>query len=337
MKIAVLGCGAIGGLFAGYVSEKTAVTAVVKDYQKEAITSGGIGIEGVRGMHTASVNAVTELIESVDVAILATKIGDLEGILRRNDRYLKDALVVTTQNGIAAEAVVQKYVAPDKIITGIVMFGATFYPPRRIVHNFEGDFVIGSFSGTLPHRTEPLVERLNAVAPVVRCENIRGAKYLKVFINLNNCIAALLGVSMQEAFADIKIAECAIRLNREAFKVITAAGIALESLPGYPKERVEGLVNMPVSEAAELFSNIMTSLSREPLYGSILQSIQRGRPSEIDYINGEIVHCAAACGRIAPLNEKLIEMIHRVEIEKKFFTPEELIKECASIKEEVHG
>ncbi len=337
MNIAVLGCGAIGGLFAGYMSERLEVGCVVKDYQVDAVVSEGMRIEGVRGAHRAAVKVVTELSQPVEVAILATKIGDLKEIVHRNHRYLKDAVVVTTQNGIAADAIVQEYVDSRNIITGIVMFGATFYPPNRIVHNFEGDFVIGSLSGALPPQTEVLTEILRTVSGVVRSENILGAKYLKLFINLNNCIAAILGVSMQEAFADVNVAECAIRLNREAFRIVSLAGIMLESLPGYPKERIEGLLGMPIDKAAAFFSKIMMSLSKEPLYGSILQSIQRGKPSEIDYINGEIVRLAKSIGKDASLNRKLVDLVHRVEAKKEFFTREELISECMSIKEEIHG
>jgi 2-dehydropantoate 2-reductase len=71
----------------------------------------------------------------------------------------------------------------------------------------------------------------------------------------------------------------------------------------------------------------MTNLSKEPLYGSILQSIRRSRPSEIDYINGEFVSLAKEKGYTAPLNEKVVEMVHQVEESNKFFSPKEVTKE----------
>ena len=73
---------------------------------------------------------------------------------------------------------------------------------------------------------------------------------------------------MQEAFSDLDIAALAIKLNKEAHDVVTKAGVELESLPTYPKERLGGLVSMDVGAAAGLFSKIMTSLSKAPLYGS---------------------------------------------------------------------
>jgi 2-dehydropantoate 2-reductase len=82
---------------------------------------------------------------------------------------------------------------------------------------------------------------------------------------------------------------------------------------------------MPCSEAAKVFSGIMTNLSKDPLYGSILQSIKRARVSEIDYINGEFVNLAKQNFLSAPLNEKLVAMVHEVELTHEFFTKEQLL------------
>ena len=82
---------------------------------------------------------------------------------------------------------------------------------------------------------------------------------------------------------------------------------------------------LPIDEAAKIYSGIMTNLSKVPLYGSILQSIKRGKPSEIDYINGEFVNLAKNNNFIASLNAKLVEMIHSVEKNNKFFSKEDLI------------
>jgi 2-dehydropantoate 2-reductase len=130
---------------------------------------------------------------------------------------------------------------------------------------------------------------------------------------------------MQEAFADLEVSRLSIGIWKEGLDIVRKAGINLVSLPDFPLERLEKLTSLPASEAAKIFSGIMVNLSKEPLYGSILQSIQRGRHSEIDYINGEFVNLARANNLTAPLNEKLVEMVHQVEETKEFFTKEELI------------
>ena len=151
-------------------------------------------------------------------------------------------------------------------------------------------------------------------------------KYLKIFVNANNCIPALLGVSMQEAFSDPQISKISIAIWKEGLTVVTKAGTNLVSLPDFPLERLTTLTHMPLSEAANVFSGIMTKLSKEPVYGSILQSIKRGRDTEIDYINGEIIGLAKNNNMRAPLNEKLVSMVHEVERTKKFYGTEELLR-----------
>ena len=84
---------------------------------------------------------------------------------------------------------------------------------------------------------------------------------------------------------------------------------------------------MPLDESAKIFSSIMLNLSTEPLYGSILQSIQKKRPSEIDYINGEFVRLAASIGQRAPLNERLVQMVHDVEKSGKFISEDALLNQ----------
>lgn len=303
-------------MFLGYLSQKGAdVIGIVRDSQKESLLNQGLKIDDV----TIKVKVDTKLRQEVDLTIFATKTNDLKGVIEENIDFLKTATVLSTQNGLRADQILSEFFPKERIINGIVMFGATFYPPNKVVHNFPGDLVLSKNSEVL----EPIKTVFNTVI----LDNIKGAKYLKLFINLNNCIPAILGVSMQEAFLDLEIAKLAIRLNQEAYKVVNEADIKLESLPSYTKERIEGLVSMSIEQAAGLFSKIMTGLSKEPLYGSILQSIKRGKKSEIDYINGEIVNLGNA-----PLNKKIVELVHKVEDSGKFISKEELLNEVKNEK-----
>jgi len=328
MKVAVLGCGAIGGICLGYLSRQNLdLIGVVKDYQKDALSKDGLFMEGVRGNSKAKVRVDTLLTEEPDLAIFATKTNNLEQIIKDNIKFLKKSIVVSTQNGLQADYILGSFFDKDKIVSGIVMFGATFYPPNRVIHNFEGDFILGNVFERESHYIEKTKDVLASAFKITVLKNIKGAKYLKLFINLNNCLPAILGKSMQEVFSDLDLARLAIRLNKEAYEVVAKSNIELESLPTYPKERIQGLTGMPMDEAAALISKIITNLSKEPLYGSILQSIKRDKKSEIDCINGAIVDLATKNRLKAPLNEKIVKLVHKVEGVKKFFTKEELLEQ----------
>jgi len=326
MKIAVIGSGAIGNLVAGYLRLKQEDASIIgrADSVKE-IREKGLQISGVRGNFNIKISAAERLEKRPDLTILATKIQDIDAALKENLRFLQDTIVLTTQNGVQADGFVEEYLPRENIISSIVMFGATYLEPAKVVHNFEGSWIIGKIFEKNDEKVTKTSEILNKIFPTIVTEDIKGMKYLKIFVNANNCIPAILGQSMQEAFSDVGVSRISIAIWKEGLEVIHKAGVNLLSLPDFPLERLMKLTAMPVQDAAKIFSGIMTNLSKEPLYGSILQSIKRGRTSEIDYINGEFVNLAQRNEISAPLNQKLVEMVHSVERINKFFTKEELI------------
>ncbi|MCX5712363.1 MAG: hypothetical protein NTY47_04755, partial [Candidatus Omnitrophica bacterium] len=229
-------------------------------------------------------------------------------------------------NGVRADELTAKYIGKDKIISSIVMFGATYLEPGKVVHNFEGSWILGRmFNNSTDRSLIDISMILDKAFPAVISQDIKGMKYLKVFVNANNCLPAILGLSMQETFSDLNISRISVEIWKEGFDLVNKAGIKLVSLPGFPLENITRLTALPSQEAAKIFSGIMSNLSKDPLYGSILQSIKRGRSSEIEYINGEFVALARSMKLEAPINKRLVEMVQAVEKNNKFFSKEELI------------
>ncbi len=328
MKIAVIGSGAIGGLVAGYLKHrKEDVFLVGRGRAVEAIAKDGLHISGTRGNIDVRLEIFHKLEQKADLVVLAMKTQDLDKFLKDNLLYLKDAAVLTTQNGIQAEKILVNHIRKEKIVSSIVMFGATYEEPNNIIHNFEGKWIVGRPFAQNDSRLKEIGAVLNRIFPVVVSQDILGMKWLKVFVNANNCLAAILGKSMQETFKHLGACKISIAIWREGLELARRTETELASLPDFPLERLEKLTTMPVDEAAKIFSGIMTNLSREPLYGSILQSIKRGRSSEIDYINGEFVRLAKGFGLSAPLNNKLVNLVHKVERTKKFLSLVELTEE----------
>ena len=132
---------------------------------------------------------------------------------------------------------------------------------------------------------------------------------------------------MQETFADLDFCRLSILLLKEGVEITKKSGVKLISLPQFPVDRILGLTAMPLDQAAGIINKTLTTLSKEPLYGSILQSIMRKKTSEIDYINGEVTHLADNIRMGAPLNRKVVDLVHQVEETGKFFSPDEIKKE----------
>ncbi len=330
MRAAVIGAGAIGGLCAVYLKlAGRDVTVSVKASVLHVLEKDGLSVSGVRGEKSARV-PVTKSIDFIpDICVIAVKTQDIKEAASANPQALQAETVITTQNGLRAEELLLDHCPAERIVSGIVMFGATSLQPGRIVHNFEGSLVLGGYDGLRGSGAAAAEELFSGIFPVQASGNIKGMKLLKVFINANNCIPAILGTTMQEAFSDPRVCGISAAVWKEGLRAALKAGLKPESLPGFPAERVFGLAAMPLKQAAGVFHGIMSGLSGEPLYGSILQSIKKGRPSEIDYFNGEFVRIAAAAGEKAGLNELLVRMVHDVERSGRFLGKEELLREAA--------
>ncbi|MCX5698792.1 MAG: 2-dehydropantoate 2-reductase [Candidatus Omnitrophica bacterium] len=333
MRIAVMGAGAIGCLAAGYLKDKAEeVTLVGRGATVKAINEQGIAICGVRGNFLARVEIAETLNYIPDLVILTTKTQDIDSVLADSAHLLQNSLLLTTQNGVQADKLAAKYLPAEKIISSIVMFGATNLEPGKVVHNFEGSWIIGSLFNPCPVKSLiSLSLVLNKVFPTIISQDIQGMKYLKIFVNANNCLPAIIGKSMQEVFSDLTISRISIAIWKEAFEVFDKIKIDLVSLPGFPKENLTKFTTLPSAQAAEIFSALMRNLSKDPLYGSILQSIMRGKLSEIDYINGEFIRLAEENNLQAPLNKILVEMVHQVEASGRFFSKDELIQKTKEL------
>ncbi|HAJ56442.1 MAG TPA: hypothetical protein DCL35_01585 [Candidatus Omnitrophica bacterium] len=328
MKAAVIGLGAIGGLVAAYLKSKgIPVIAVGRPEQKKAIERDGLLIEGVRGRSLIHLDVKMRLEEKVDLVIVTVKTQDIRDAIDRSRDALSGTTILSTQNGVRADKLLEMMLGADSIISSIVMFGSTYTPYNRIVHNFEGNWLIGRPFEPNDDKVRETADFLKAAFNTVEVENISAMKWTKIFVNFSNCLPALVGKSMQETYANMDMCKLSLRLLREGFDAVDKLGIQLASMPDFDIEKLKGLTRMPPEEAAPVFSGIMMNLSKEPLYGSILQSIQRGRPSEIDYINGEIANQAKLGGIDAKLNTRAVELVHIVETTKKFFSFDEVLEQ----------
>lgn len=325
MKIAVIGAGAIGSLVAGYLTKAGEdVLLIGHGEQVEAVQNNGLKIKSAGGEETIRPGISTRLEKEVDLAIFAVKTQDIETAYQENHAFLERPLVLTTQNGVQADNILSSHFEKEQIISSIVMFGATYIRPGEITFNFPGDWIVGKPFMRNDADVGEVAQILKKAFPVVVSENIMGMKWLKLFVNFNNCLPALIGKPMQETFADMDFCKLSAMLLKEGFAIVNNAGIELASLPSFPVERIAGLAGMPLEQGAGIIHKTLTGLSKEPLYGSILQSLMRKRTSEIDYINGEVVHLARNTGQEAALNRKVVDMVHQVEQRGRFFKPEEV-------------
>ncbi|MBI5043081.1 MAG: NAD(P)-binding domain-containing protein, partial [Nitrospirae bacterium] len=145
MKIAVMGAGAIGSVLGGYLAEAGEdVLMIGRKGNVDAINKNGLQIEGVRGRKNIRIKADTGLNEKPDMLFLSVKTQDVPEACKAIALMTKDSIVVTMQNGVKADLLAAENLNRRDIISAVVMFGATYIEHGKFIHNFEGDFIIGS-------------------------------------------------------------------------------------------------------------------------------------------------------------------------------------------------
>jgi 2-dehydropantoate 2-reductase len=325
-RVAILGAGAIGSVIGAFLSRAgTDVTLIARPAHVDAIGAHGLHVDGRSGFFTIQVPAAEKLLFTPDITFLTVKSQDVLGAITANLEYLRDAPIVTFQNGIRSDELVAGHLPRSQIVSAVVSISATYLAPGMVTVVFPGSLVIGHpfAEGSVP--LGPLQELLSAAAPATISRNIRGVHWLKLLFNLNNAFPALTGASLHELYAQRYMRELAARVIREGLHAVDAAGLPLESLP----EVSVGLFRMLGILPAPLAGALVASRARRidgpwPLFGSTLQSLRRGRPTEIDYLNGEIVRLGQETGSPTPLNALLVRLVHEVERAHQFLTVDEL-------------
>ena len=333
MRIAVIGAGAIGsaiGALLAHVGED--VTLIGRPAHVIAIRESGLRVDGYLGELTPKLDASESLEFSPDLALLAVKTQDVTSAVRDSSAQLADVPIVTLQNGVRSDELVAQILPRGQIMSVVVVMSATYLTPGRVTLIDRGDLLIGRPFDPNDAQVQEVARILDEAVPTQVTENIKGAHWTKLMINLNNALPALTDLPVGEAYSDPRLSRLAVSLIREGLQVVDRAGIRLESIPGVKVGSLRRLGQVPLGLAAGRFAaNARKWEELQPNYGSTLQSIRRGRPTEIDYLNGEIVGLGAQAGVQTPLNAKIVEMVHRVERDGRFLGVDAVIAECGVV------
>jgi 2-dehydropantoate 2-reductase len=328
MKIAVIGAGAIGSVIGGLLSKAGEdVTLIGRKTHIDAINQNGLVLEGPSGKTVIRVKAAANLDFKPDLALLTVKSQDVESSVKKVQPFLSGTLVVTMQNGVQSDDLVAGVLGKENIISSVVTFNGEFLEPGKALYSSifsKTVLLIGEPFGAKGNRLQSLSALFNKALPTDISEDIRGAHWTKLLWNLITAVPAVTGLSYQECNHYPQIRELNINLMKEGLKVTKIAGIKTSPVPGFPLSSLETMAKMPLPESSSMMKNIIDSGGEQPVLGSILQSIKRGKNTEVDYMNGEIVNLGKKKGIPTPVNSLMVELVHQVETTRKFLTIDEL-------------
>ena len=328
-RIVVVGAGAIGGITAAFLQKAGHdVTLVCKHPQITEIATGrGLHVTGAQGDWTVPPQAVTStdaLHGLFDIALIATKAYDMPASANALLPYLREnALVLSMQNGICTDALAA-VVGAERTVGCVIGWGATMHAPGELEMTSTGEFIIGRLKGEAAELTQ-VRDVLSSVVPTVISDDIYAELYSKLIVN--SCITslgAICGLRLGEMLKRKQARSIFIAVIGEAMKV--AHTMRLHVPPFGGKLNYDHLMRgttLPDRFRRHLMIYLV-GLKFRNLKSSSLQSLERGRPTEIDYFNGYIAAKGDSLGVNCPVNHRLTDMIKEIEHGKRSIQEENL-------------
>ena len=308
--------GALAARLAGSGHE-VAVTA--RGAHLVAIERGGIRLRGAWGSIDAVVSASDVLREEPEIAIIATKAQDAAAAIRENAQYLQGIPVLVVQNGLEGIATGRRELPISVVSGGLAMFAASYLSPGEITITAPGPTFVGGDGAAWIASALPELE-----LQVVR--DFAGAQWSKLVVNQVNALPAITGLSVQQVVAQPRLLRLLTESMRETVGIGLASKVRFASLSGLSHGLLRVFAVAPLWIGQALPRLMARRMGDVPNPGSTLQSIKRGQLTEIDYLNGAVVAAAHALKLEAPVNERLVELVHQVELTGEFVDPSTIME-----------
>jgi len=301
VKIVVVGAGAMGSLFAAFLTKsKEELWLLDKNKDNAAkINSSGIALEGVSGSWRVKVKATANIedIGRADLALLCVKAFNTKSAVEQIKPILgQNTKILTLQNGVGNVEIISEIAGEDKVIAGVTSQGATLIAAGKIRHAGRGETIIGAIDGKIPVELRAIREVLNKAGLETKMSrDIKSLIWSKLIINAGiNALTAITRLPNGK----LTEYEGAKRILRGA--VTEAARIA-------KRKGVKLIFDDPLAKVEAVCESTSDNLS------SMLQDVLRKKRTEIDFINGVIVRLGQEMGISVPANKLLLDLIKTIE------------------------
>ena len=301
MRVCIVGCGAVGSIFAANLAQLDDVEIWAYDLAQEhvdAINANGLRLSGageVVGKLRAT--SVPGELPACDFGIVATKSMHTEAAIAATAHAFADGAVCSVQNGIGNEETLAGHVS--RVIRGTTFPAGRIVEPGHVQWDVKGDTTIGPFEPSPASFDE--VERLaeactRAGLPTEAVADARGPQWRKLIFNAaTNPVGALTGLTHGRVCEDAALRRLVSGLVDEGKAVAAAQNIVLDA---DPEELIDHAAKPEVAYDHK---------------ASMLQDVEARRETEIDYLNGGIVRFGREHGVPTPLNEAILALVKGLE------------------------
>ena len=313
--IAVLGAGSIGLYIGGRLAATgSRVRFIGRERLAAEIAANGLRLTDQVGsdlrLAPGSVDFRTDPmgLTKADLILLTVKAGDTEAAGAELARYApRDALIISFQNGIGNEDVLRRLLPGRTILPGMVPFNVVRQPNSTFKQATGGALDIEKSAAL-----EPWLDAFRrAGLPLSQHGSLRSIQWGKLLMNLNNAISGLSGLPLREELSQRDYRRCLALAQQEALAAMHAADIQPARMTPLPPKWLPHFLRLPDWIFLRLAGRIM---SIDPAArSSMIDALDTGRKTDVDWLNGEIVRLAEGQGLTAPANRRLVDLIHRTE------------------------
>ncbi|MEM7404607.1 MAG: 2-dehydropantoate 2-reductase [Pseudomonadota bacterium] len=302
MKIAVVGAGAMGSVYAGLFADAGHEVWAIDVWQAhvDAINATGLRVEGASGDRTVRLNATTNAADAgvCELIIIATKADGVGAAAAGIDPLLDErSVIMTIQNGLGAAERISQHRDPGNILIGVAGgFGAAMRGPGHAFHNGMQLIRVGEMTGGLTDRVETVAEAWRSAGFNTQAYgDVHQLIWEKFICNVTfSGPCSVMKCNVGRLMNDTSGWPMALACGLEAHAVGVAKGI-----------------NFSFDDAASYIQAFGGKMpNAKP---SMLQDHEAGRRSEIDAINGMVPVVAAEVGQTAPRNETIAGLVRMIE------------------------
>lgn len=319
MRTAIYGAGSLGTILGAFISKAGEQIELINRNKAhvDALNANGAKVVGTMEF-VQKVTAYTpeNMSGEYDAIFLMTKQQNNKEVVQMLKGYLApDGVLVTFQNGLP-EMQIADILGEERVLGCTVAWGATMQSPGVCELTSSPDalsFSLGAISADRNKHFDEVKMLLEKMGTVDVEENFIGTRWSKLLINASfSGMSAVLGCTFGEAASPKESRRIVQALIKECIDVCAAGGIRIEPVQG--KDIVKLLDYKGSVKKALSFLIIPIAIRKHArLKASMLQDLEKGKLTEVDAINGSVSDYGRKVGCPTPMNDKVVEIIHKIE------------------------
>jgi 2-dehydropantoate 2-reductase len=319
MRVAIYGAGSLGTILGAFISKAGVPVELINRNKAhiEALKTKGAQVVGTM-QFCQPVIAYTpyEMSGQYDILFLMTKQQHNAEVVQMLKNYLAaDGVLVTFQNGLP-EMQIAEVLGEERVLGSTVAWGATLQSPGVCELTSEPDalsFSLGAISDKRSKHFAKVKELLELMGMVDVEENFLGTRWSKLLINASfSGMSAVLGCTFGEAAGPKESRKVVQAIIKECIDVCQKGGIRIEPVQGKDIVKLLNYTN-PLKKAFSFFIIPIAIRKHAKLKASMLQDLEKGKLTEVDAINGAVSEYGRKVGFPTPVNDKVVEIIHKIE------------------------